>query len=122
MGICIEMSDQNDGAFLGGLLIGGAIGAIAALLYAPRSGKDTRKVLKKSLDTLPDLAEELTETFQSQADQLSDTARRNWEGTLQRLQEAIAAGVEASQAESDRLEKATDEDIYAAQDIDPSQN
>ncbi|WP_041765277.1 YtxH domain-containing protein [[Leptolyngbya] sp. PCC 7376] len=116
------MSDQNDGAFLGGLLIGGAIGAIAALLYAPRSGKDTRKVLKKSLDTLPDLAEELTETFQSQADQLSDTARRNWEGTLQRLQEAIAAGVEASQAESDRLEKATDEDIYAAQDIDPSQN
>ena len=117
------MSEQNnDGAFLGGLLIGGAIGAIAALLYAPRSGKDTRKVLKKSLDTLPDLAEELSETVQAQADQLSDTARRNWEGTLQRLQEAIAAGVEASQAESQRLDNQTEAEIYSASDIDPSKN
>ncbi|OKH18950.1 YtxH domain-containing protein [[Limnothrix rosea] IAM M-220] len=116
------MSDQNDGAFLGGLLVGSALGAIAALLYAPRSGKDTRKILKQSMDNLPELADELSETFQKQADQLSDNARRNWEGTLQRLQEAIAAGMEASQAESERLETSPEEEIFVSPDIDSPPN
>ncbi len=103
------MAGKNDGAFLGGLLVGGAIGAIAGLLLAPRSGKETRKVLKKSLDALPELSEDLRTSLQLHADHLSDTARRNWEDTLERLQEAIAAGVEASQAETERLEEDTDQ-------------
>ncbi|MGB2925563.1 MAG: YtxH domain-containing protein [Limnothrix sp.] len=116
------MSDRNDGgSFFNGLFIGGAIGAIAGLLYAPRSGKETRKILKKSIDTLPELAEDLSDSLQVHADQLSDNARRNWEGTLQRLQEAIAAGVEASQEENRRLEEA-EGDRYSAPNTDPSQN
>ena len=111
------MSERNDGAFLGGVLIGGAIGAIAGLLFAPRSGKDTRKILKESLDTLPELAEELSESIQLQADHLSDNARRNWEGTLQRLQDAIAAGIEASQENYQPVEE-QEKDSYPTMDID----
>jgi gas vesicle protein len=81
---------------LGGMVIGAAIGAFAGLLAAPRTGRETRQLLKKSADALPDLAEDLSTTVQLQADRLSETALRNWDGTLGRLREAISAGVEAS--------------------------
>ncbi|NJL85310.1 MAG: YtxH domain-containing protein [Leptolyngbyaceae cyanobacterium SM1_1_3] len=91
------------GAFFGGVIIGSAIGAVAGLLAAPRTGKETRYLLKKSADALPELAEDLSTSLQFQADRLSETALRNWEGTLVRLREAIAAGQEASRYELENL-------------------
>ncbi|WP_313566481.1 YtxH domain-containing protein [Empedobacter sp.] len=42
------MSKLNNATkLLAGLAIGTAIGAVVGLLYAPESGKDTRKKLKK---------------------------------------------------------------------------
>lgn len=99
------MSKQNQtGALIGGLMIGGAIGTVFGLLIAPRTGKETRKVLKKSADALPELAEDLTTSIQMQADRLSESTLHNWEETLVRLREAISAGVEASQ-ETDKINK-----------------
>ncbi|OKH24192.1 gas vesicle protein [Hydrococcus rivularis NIES-593] len=94
------MKKGNGGAFLAGMLVGGAIGTIAGLLIAPRSGKETRRILKKSADALPELAEDLSTSVQLQADRLSESAMRNWNETLDRLKEAIAAGIEASQIEA----------------------
>ncbi|MCB0301708.1 MAG: YtxH domain-containing protein, partial [Calditrichaeota bacterium] len=37
------MSDSRALEFIKGLLIGGAVGAVAALLYAPKSGRETRE-------------------------------------------------------------------------------
>ncbi|MFE4107071.1 YtxH domain-containing protein [Almyronema epifaneia] len=91
------------GAFFGGVVIGTAIGAVAGLLAAPRPGKETRQLLKKSADALPELAEDLSTSLQLQADRLSETALRNWEGTLMRLREAIAAGQAASRDELEEL-------------------
>ncbi|MGI0494730.1 YtxH domain-containing protein [Alkalinema pantanalense CENA528] len=91
------MAGNRSGAFISGLLIGAAAGAIAGLLTAPRTGRETRKLLKKSADALPELAEDLSTTVQIQADRLSETALKNWDETLHRLRVAIAAGVEASQ-------------------------
>lgn len=85
------------GKFLGGLLIGGAIGTVVGLLVAPRSGKETRQMLQNSTSSLPDLAEELGANVQYQADRLTETAQRTLDETIERLQEAIAAGQEASQ-------------------------
>lgn len=96
------MSKKSAGAFIGGLLLGGAIGTVTGLLIAPRTGRDTRQLLKKSADALPELAEDLSTSVQLQADRLSEVALRNWDDTLNRLREALAAGVEASQRE--RLE------------------
>ena len=93
------MSKQNStGVFVGGLMLGSAVGTMLGLLIAPRTGKETRKVIKKSADALPELAEDLTTSIQLQADRLSETTLENWEGTLNRLREAIAAGVETSRA------------------------
>lgn len=99
------MSKQSQaGALISGLIVGGAVGTALGLLIAPRTGKETRKVLKKSADALPELAEDLASTVQMQADRLSETALQNWEGTLVRLREAIAAGVAASQ-ETNKINK-----------------
>jgi gas vesicle protein len=94
------MSNSHSGTFWGGLLLGAAIGTVTGILIAPRAGRETRQILKKSADALPELAEDLSSSVQLQADRLSESALRNWEATLVRLREAIAAGLEASQHEA----------------------
>ena len=91
------MSNNRSGAFFGGVLLGAAVGTLTGILLAPRPGRETRQLLKKSADALPELAEDLSTSVQLQADRLSESALRNWDGTLGRLREAIAAGVEATQ-------------------------
>jgi gas vesicle protein len=93
------MSNNRSGSFFGGLILGSAVGTVVGLLVAPRSGKETRQVLKKSAQALPELVEDLSTSVQLQADRLSESALRNWEDTLLRLKEAVAAGMEASQQE-----------------------
>jgi len=93
------MADNKSDGLLGGMIIGAALGAIAGILAAPRTGKETRRILKKSADALPELAEDLATSIQFQADRLSETSLQNWEQTLGRLREAVIAGRSASREE-----------------------
>lgn len=109
---------KKTGVFLAGMLIGAATGAITGLLLAPRSGRRTRQMLKKSAEALPELAEDLSANLQYQADKLSESANINaltkniaWEGTLNRLKIAIIAGIEASQMK----EEEPDDDLSTNQ-------
>lgn len=99
------MSNNRSGEFIGGLMLGAIIGALAGLLAAPRTGRETRQLLKKSADAIPELAEDLSTSVQLQADRLSTKALRNWDETLDRLREAIAAGVDAALRESQTLKR-----------------
>ncbi|MEH2085390.1 YtxH domain-containing protein [Nostoc sp.] len=101
------MSNNRSGVFISGLMLGATIGALTGLLVAPRTGRETRKILKKSANAIPELAEDLSMSVQIQADRLSASALRNWDETLDRLREAIAAGVDASQRESQVLKRQT---------------
>ncbi|MBE8965673.1 YtxH domain-containing protein [Nostocales cyanobacterium LEGE 12452] len=101
------MSNNRSGVFFGGLMLGATIGALTGLLVAPRTGRETRKILKKSANAIPELAEDLSMSVQIQADRLSASALRNWDETLDRLREAITAGVDASQRESQVLKRQT---------------
>lgn len=92
------------GTFFTGLALGSAIGTVVGLLIAPRTGKETRKVLEKSTDALPELAEDLASTLQLQTHRLSNEAAHNWEQTLARLRKAIAAGQEATEWEKDKMQ------------------
>jgi gas vesicle protein len=49
-------SESNGGNFLAGLLVGAALGAIAALLLAPKSGKELRESLAEEGKKLRDRA------------------------------------------------------------------
>jgi gas vesicle protein len=97
------MANKGSGGFWGGLLLGAAMGAVAGLLLAPRTGRETRKILKKSADALPELVEDLSTSVHLQADRLSETALTNWDHTLTRLKAAIAAGQAASLQEYEHL-------------------
>lgn len=97
------MSDKQSGGFVGGLMLGAAMGAVAGLLVAPRTGRETRRILRKSADALPELVEDLSASVYLQADRLSETALVNWENTLDRLRDAIAAGQAASRQEYEQL-------------------
>jgi gas vesicle protein len=104
------MANKNRGALLGGILIGTAIGVVAGLLTAPRKGKETRKILKKTADAVPQMAEDLASSVKLQTDRLSEVALDNWYDTLDRLQAAISAGVEASTAARKRYVDNDDDD------------
>ncbi len=63
------MSQHNDcGSFIGGVLLGGVIGAIVALAFAPQSGEETRKLLK-------DKALELGKEVNNQTEALKEKGR-----------------------------------------------
>jgi gas vesicle protein len=100
-----KMSKTSPGSFISGVLLGTALGAITGLLVAPRTGRETRQLLKKSADALPELAEDVSTSVQIQADRLSESALRKWDQTLSRLQEAIAAGVDATKIERQTLKQ-----------------
>ncbi len=64
------MSRYNEtGAILGSLFVGALAGAVAALLLAPQSGKETR-------DRLADEAEKLKEEIEKYASDFSDKAKQ----------------------------------------------
>lgn len=101
---------------MSGFLVGGAIGTILGMLLAPRTGKENRQIIKKSLETLPELAEDLAVTLKLQTGRFSQTTMKKWEGTMARLQDAIAAGIEASQAEAKKEEKIIKEEVNTNDD------
>ncbi|MGB3671603.1 MAG: YtxH domain-containing protein [Phormidesmis sp.] len=112
------MADNKSDGLLGGMIIGAALGAIAGILVAPRTGRETRHIIKKSANALPELAEDLATSIQFQADRLSDTSLANWDQTLGRLREAIIAGRSASRQEWDRQSSAEEEDLLVRSEVE----
>jgi len=67
-------SGSNSGfAFIAGLVVGGAIGAIAGLLFAPETGEETRKrVAIKSKEWADDLYNKFDDLKESVTEVLED--------------------------------------------------
>lgn len=62
-----------------GLLAGGAIGAIVALLYAPKSGKELRADIREKTDDLLEGAEEYLHVAKTRATDIMSEAKRKSE-------------------------------------------
>lgn len=85
------MAERNDfGAFLAGLLVGGAIGAILGLLYAPQSGEQTRAFLKEKTVELREKAGVSTEEARRKAEEALRELRARVEEISQVLQERLS--------------------------------
>ena len=83
------MSDNSNefGAFMSGLLIGGIAGAITALLLAPQSGEETRKVIIDKSIEIKDKAIETVEEARQRAEQTAEDARQAAQEYTQKAQE-----------------------------------
>lgn len=99
------MGRNRAGAFLGGLIVGSAVGTAIGLLIAPRSGRETRRFLRKSAEALPDVAEDLKTSAQYQSEKLLDSAMASLDETFDRLQEAIEVGKETMSKTHKELSK-----------------
>jgi gas vesicle protein len=87
---------QSSSGLIGGIVVGTAVGIAIGAIVTPRRGKETRAILKKTAAALPEIVEDLSTTVKIQTDKLSDLALDGWYDTLDRLSEAVAAGVAAS--------------------------
>lgn len=50
-----QVQEHNEGGFIGGLVLGVVLGAILALLFAPKSGRDTRQLVTETVTDLKDM-------------------------------------------------------------------
>jgi gas vesicle protein len=82
-----------------GLLVGGLIGAALGILYAPRSGKETREGLRNSTEELLEKAKCQYEEAYKKIEKLADREKELYIGKKERLKKAFEAGVEALKRE-----------------------
>lgn len=81
------MNRGDEGKILGAFLIGGALGIGLALLFAPRSGKKTRKDISKftgkvrtdAKEKVEDVVESIKELADKVSDKISDAASKGKE-------------------------------------------
>jgi gas vesicle protein len=93
-------SEQNDAAgYLGWFFLGGLIGAAAALLLAPRTGRETRELLAEHSGEFARRAQEMATDAQGRAGEWLDKSRELFEEQTQRLMTAFEAGKDAMREE-----------------------
>ena len=90
--------DRNDAAgYLGWFFLGGIIGAAAALLVAPKTGRETREML--SSGEWARKAQTMATEAQGRAGEWLDKSRELFEEQTQRLMGAFEAGRDAMREE-----------------------
>ena len=82
-------------------LLGAAVGAAVALLYAPQEGEATRRLLSEKAHDVRDKATEVTHTVKEKLDVVADKAQ----GVLRRGQQAV---VETADKVGDNANAAAD--------------
>lgn len=66
------MSEKNDDKTILAFLLGGAIGACIGLLFAPQSGKETRKKIKIFFDDIGEKTGELIEEGKEKVEEINE--------------------------------------------------
>ena len=83
--------------FLAGFIVGGAIGAIAGVLLAPKSGEETRAMLADGAKEAMKRADETVKEIQSKADDVVSDMQRKVDEIKEKLQNLINQQKEAKQ-------------------------
>jgi gas vesicle protein len=93
-------NERNDAAgYLGWFFLGGVIGAAAALLLAPKAGRETREIIAERGGEVARKAQELANEAQGRAGEWLDKSRELFEEQTQRLMSAFEAGKDAMREE-----------------------
>lgn len=100
---------REEGKLLAAFLIGGLIGAAAALLYAPKSGEETRKEIKKRAKELKKKTVRAAEDLYEEIEELSDTLKRRIEELKQKGHDLSEDAKKEVLAQIDKLSKVVEE-------------
>ena len=94
------MSDNNGfGAFAIGLVIGGLAGAVAALLFAPQSGEETRAQIKEKSIELRDKAQQSSQEVMARADELGRQLKEQGQSAMESVRSMGAKKPDSEPAE-----------------------
>lgn len=100
------MGDNNSGdtgAFLAGFVIGGLVGAAAALIMAPQSGEETRAQIAERGDYLRRTGEERLKEYRSTAESYAEQAQEQARIVLDEGRQKVTGAVERSQEEAQKI-------------------
>ncbi len=90
-----EDSGFGTGAILLSFFIGGIIGAGVALLTAPKTGEETRKMIKDFAEDARDKAEDYAEHVKEKAVDYVDKGKEFFDNQKNIISKAVEAGKEA---------------------------
>ena len=94
------MEDNNAGAKFVYFIAGLGIGALAGILFAPKSGRETRQYLAERAEEGRDYLKQKGERIREQAGDYVDRGRGILNQQREHLSAAIEAGKQAYRAES----------------------
>src|SRR5689334_25400725 len=86
------MSENNAGSKVSFFLVGLGIGALVGVLFAPKSGEETREYLSKRADEGRDFAQRKARELRERADDLIERGKE----VASRQKETISAAVEGA--------------------------
>ena len=86
-----------------GFILGGALGASLAILFAPESGRRTRERLRDLAAGVRDKTMDVSDGLRDTAEDVLERSREVFEEKKAILSAAVQAGKEASQRERERL-------------------
>ncbi|MFH1368566.1 MAG: YtxH domain-containing protein [Elusimicrobiota bacterium] len=89
------MSENNSGEVILAFLLGGIIGAAAGILYAPKTGKETREKLRDLAGDLGGKIEHFGEEMKSKAEGIVSEGKEKVVAQKQRIESAFEAGKKA---------------------------
>lgn len=75
--------------FLAGFLVGGAIGAVAGILLAPKSGEETRALIADTAKDTLRRADETVKEIQSKADDVVSDMQKKGDELKNKLQDLL---------------------------------
>jgi len=95
--------------FLAGMGLGALIGAVAALLLAPKSGSETRQDIVNATEDLKTKAGKAMQDITRSSEELVKKSKDLLESTKCRVQNAVDAGKQAMNAKKEQLSEEGEE-------------
>jgi len=89
-----------------GFMIGSLIGAVLGILYAPKSGRETREEICKSTGELLEKAKQNYDGAREKIEKLAGREKELYTEKKDRLKKALEAGVEVFKREKGELPQA----------------
>lgn len=80
---------MSAGRFLAGVIVGGALGAIAGILLAPQSGEETREMLNDASKEVAEKTDKTVKDIQNKAENVVSELQQKGDEIMGKIQDII---------------------------------
>jgi gas vesicle protein len=105
-----EENGFGSGSILMSFLLGGLVGAGLALLFAPKSGSDTRQMIKDFAGDVKDKTQHYVEDVKGKVSSGIDKGKGLYQEKKSMISSAFEAGKDAYTKEKEKMSKETPEE------------